>query len=339
MAEFTIQYDPPVTSEYPYVPSDELKAAVNLALNLGKPLLVTGESGVGKSELAKSLTHSLQDHPPLVRFVARTSSTASDLYYRYDALHRFADSQASDDLEIRRKVRNPSNYITFQGLGLAILLAMGPDAWIGPARDVSVRSLIPEEYQKVSSKGPTRSVVLIDELDKAPRDLANDILVEVQEMSCEVRETGWLFPTEGTPLVEEFRPILIITSNQEKELPDAFLRRCLFCHISFPDQDHLTRILQRHLGNRAISPEFYRSALALFLHYRNAIPGKKPATGELIDWTNALVSQNILLQTWGEEEKKVLRGLHGILGKNPEDLAALASALAKFSGVAGDKAR
>ncbi|KPA12841.1 ATPase AAA, partial [Candidatus Magnetomorum sp. HK-1] len=189
-----------------YITTKALQDAVFVALSLSQPLLVTGEPGTGKTQLSHWIAYKYGLPKPL-EFHAKTTSTASDMFYRYDALRRFQDSQLKDtEIDIKK-------YVSFEALGKAILLTR--------------------------STKKTRSIILIDEIDKAPRDLPNDVLMEIERMSFTVKETGKTYRAD-----KNYRPIVVITSNSEKNLPDAFLRRCVYFHIVFPDKDHLIKIIQ-----------------------------------------------------------------------------------------------
>ena len=206
-----------------YIADKGLRDAVNVALALGQPLLVTGEPGTGKTQLAASIAHELE--LPLIPFYTKTTSTAQDLFYQYDALRRFHDAQ------ICESVSDIEHYISYNALGQAILLSQAGDR---------AAALLPEHLR---GKGPSRAVVLIDEIDKAPRDLPNDILNEIEKMRFFVKETGAVFEAEA-----QYRPVLVLSSNSEKQLPDAFLRRCVFYHIEFPDTKQLAAIIDRRFG-------------------------------------------------------------------------------------------
>ena len=175
-----------------YLAERGLKDAVNVALALGQPLLVTGEPGTGKTQLAASIAYELGLGSPLV-FNVKTTSTAKDLFYRYDALRHFHDAQ------FHKAELTVEPYITYEALGLAILLSLDP------------READPFLPEPLRSKGPARSVVLIDEIDKAPRDLPNDVLNEIENMTFSVKETGRTFTADS-----RWRPILVLTSNSEK---------------------------------------------------------------------------------------------------------------------------
>ena len=268
-----------------YVASPALRDAVNVAIALGQPLLLTGEPGTGKTRLAHSIAHELGLEAPLV-FNTKTTSTARDLFYRYDSLQHFHEAQLGKKSDI-----NIRDYISFQALGVAI-------------RDSTLK----------------RRVVLIDEIDKAPRDLPNDILDELEWMSFTVKETGETF-TVNKPN----RPILILTSNSEKNLPDAFLRRVVYYHIPFPDKETLSKIV----GNRLqLSDSFQERMLAdainHFLEIRKSKGLRKlPATAELLSWIHILDKHNIDINSQLDEQLSKLAMSYSILAKNKEDLRKL----------------
>ena len=164
-----------------YLAEPGLRAAVNVALKLGQPLLVTGEPGTGKTQLAASIAYELELPPPLV-FQTKTTSTASDLFYRYDALGHFHAAQ------FRRDAVETQAFVAFEALGLAFLLSQNRE---------TAAPYLPES---LVDRGPVRSVVLVDEIDKAPRDLPNDILDELEKMSFTVKETGQRFVADPGPV-------------------------------------------------------------------------------------------------------------------------------------------
>lgn len=288
-----------------YLADKGLRDAVNVALALGRPLLVTGEPGTGKTQLANSIAYELS--LPLLIFYTKTTSCAQDLFYQYDALQRFHDAQMKlpvDDIE---------SYITYQALGQAILLSATEHT-----------ALLSEELR---AKAPTRAVVLIDEIDKAPRDLPNDILDEVEKMRFTVKETGVTYSAERV-----YRPILVLTSNSEKQLPDAFLRRCVFYHIEFPLAAQLEEIIQSRFQASDFNPEHLakitRGALAHFKEIRSDILGlrKKPATAELLDWLHVLLSLELdpgNLEQLRPEQLDSLALSYAILAKSREDVDRL----------------
>jgi MoxR-like ATPase len=190
------------SSQEHYIVSAELALAVNAAVTLQKPLLIKGEPGTGKTELAKALANQLDTE--LLQWHIKSSTKAQQGLYEYDAVSRLRDSQLGDP-----RVHDIRHYIRPGKLWQAFVAAKRP-------------------------------VLLIDEIDKADIEFPNDLLHELDQMSFDVYETG-------ETIQAKVRPIVIITSNNEKELPDAFLRRCFFHYISFPDTQTLKRIVDVHL--------------------------------------------------------------------------------------------
>jgi MoxR-like ATPase len=241
-----------------YVASEELADAVNIAIAVGQPLLVTGEPGCGKTRLAWSIADELGLGEPLV-FQTRSTSRAQDLLYRYDAVLRFHDIQVrTQTADGRFQADDPSHYVDYQALGKAIC-------------------------------GKTRRVVLIDEIDKAPRDFPNDLLHELDRMSFWVPELRRDEPFKAT-----LPPIVVITSNSERQLPTPFLRRCVFHHIDFPRHDRLCEIIEQRLGPFGLDRALIGTAADRFLAVRD-IPriSKPPATSELLAWVHALAIRGV----------------------------------------------
>ena len=286
-----------------YRPDPGLADAVNVALLLGQPLLVTGEPGTGKTQLAWHLSRQVLGtdpsgklREPLV-FEAKTNSTSRELFYSFDTLGRFHQAREGSSRNI--------DYITYNALGKAILLA-------NPVAKIS--QWLPNPASGFLHDGPRRSVVLIDEVDKAPRDFPNDILNEVEHMYFRVPELG----NEAISAPAEMKPILIITSNSEKSLPDAFLRRCVYYNIPFPDRDRLLGIVQGRMEDLRDAPGPYlQEALDFFLLLRGDRSGlrKKPATAELLGWL-------VYLGDRIPDKRQPLR-------QHPEVLGASLSALVK----------
>lgn len=274
--------------------------AVNVALTLAQPLVVTGEPGTGKTQLAASVAWELELPPPLV-FHTKSTTTVTDLFYTYDSLRHFHDAQ------FQSTASGIDAYIEYNSLGLAILLGMSP-------KDAD--AFLPDDLH---GKGPTHSVVLIDEIDKAPRDVPNDMLNELEEMAFTVKETGRSFAAGDT-----YRPVVIITSNSEKNLPDAFLRRCVFYHIAFPDRDRLREIVRRRLPhNGAFSEEMLEHAIEHFQELRQLNLRKLPATAELLAWLSILQQRGIDVKDSTPEDRDTIALTYTVLAKAREDLALL----------------
>lgn len=300
LPEYEAFYDPANPGDY--IAAEGLRNAVNLAIALGQPLLVTGEPGVGKTQLAASIANELELPPPL-EFYTKTTTIAADLFYKFDALRRFQDSH-----DIHKSI-DPESYITYQALGLAIILSNEPEE-----SDPD----LPDFLNNI--RRPTRSVVLIDEIDKAPRDFPNDILNEIEETKMIVKETGKTFKAD-----ERFRPILIMTSNSEKNLPEPFLRRCLFYHIPFPDTEQLKAILrQKFKDNKAFTTEFIESAIERFQKIRKMDLKKPPATAELQAWAAVLAAMGVIDPMNPKPDQiDVLTMSYSILAKTQEDMHRL----------------
>jgi MoxR-like ATPase len=267
-----------------YQASTELAEAVNVSITLGHPLLVTGEPGCGKTQLAASVAWQL-GLGEFFRFDTKSTSTARDLFYTFNALGRFYDAQVLQFAEPeKRKLLETRDYIKIQALGSAILHA-------NPGSEAAQRV-----QPSVTGQPQRRSVVLIDEIDKAPRDFPNDLLHEIESMSFRIHELDNL--ELSAPM--EMRPIVIITSNSEKNLPEPFLRRCVYHHIAFPDDD-LERIILGHLPDLANEPDWITDVLSVFRCLRTDASAleKKPATAELLSWI-------IALRQLGAERKRPL---------------------------------
>jgi MoxR-like ATPase len=248
-----------------YIATDQLASAVNAALAAEQPLVVTGEPGTGKTTLATSIAKQL-GFGEVLRFSTRSEHQGRDCLYTFDALGRLYDVQAQAK---DGKANDPAQYVELKELGKAI-------AW----------------------KGPHPRVVLIDEIDKASRDFPNDLLEALDEMKFTVRETGTLYTCTH-------RPIVVITSNNERQLPEPFLRRCVFHHIEFPHADELKKIVFAHLRKlekadprwklqaKALDEGFVKAALAKFAEVREMPLHKPPATGELLVWVRILLRKGI----------------------------------------------
>jgi MoxR-like ATPase len=258
-----------------YLPDEGLADAIRVALILRKPLLLTGEPGTGKTECASYLAWKLGYRDRLM-FEAKSNSEARDLFYTYDTLGRF---HAKDNNGSRPDARD---FIHYNALGEAILQTR-------PRREVE-QALPPEDWDHY---GPAQSVVLIDEIDKAPRDFPNDLLNEIDRVYFKIPELGNTLVRAS----DGFEPVLVITSNSEKNLPAAFLRRCVYYHIPFPE-GRLEQIVASRLHEfRDASSPLLGEAIKFFMYLRGgaAAVEKPPATAELLDWLLYLVQRGAVL--------------------------------------------
>ncbi len=258
-----------------YVATDDLMLAVNAAITLGRPLLIKGEPGTGKTMLAEEVARAL--NKPLLQWHVKSTTKAQQGLYEYDAVSRLRDSQLGDE-----RVHDIKNYIIKGTLWKAFDLDEQP-------------------------------VLLIDEIDKADIEFPNDLLRELDRMEFFVYETQQLISAKH-------RPIIIITSNNEKELPDAFLRRCFFHYIRFPDKDTMQKIVDVHFPD--IKKNLLAEALRSFFEIRD-VPGlkKKPSTSELLDWLKLLLAEDIPAEALHSSDSgKIIPPLHGALLKNEQDV-------------------
>jgi MoxR-like ATPase len=257
-----------------YVASEDLAIAVNAAVVLQRPLLVKGEPGTGKTELARQVAAAL--HLPLIEWHVKSTTKAQQGLYEYDAVSRLRDSQLGD-----ARVHEVRNYIRKGKL-----------------------------WQAFEAEG--RVVLLIDEIDKADIEFPNDLLQELDRMEFHVYETGEM-------VAAKHRPVVIITSNNEKELPDAFLRRCFFHYIRFPDADTLAAIVRVHFPG--IKDQLLTAALTQFYQLRE-VPGlkKKPSTSEVLDWLRLLLAEDLAPEDLRKDATSALPKLHGALLKNEQDV-------------------
>ncbi len=258
-----------------YIATEDLSIAVNAAVALKRPLLVKGEPGTGKTQLAEEVASALD--APLITWHIKSTTRAQQGLYEYDAVARLRDSQLGDP-----RVHEIANYI--------------------------VPGKLWEAFE-----ADARPVLLIDEIDKADIEFPNDLLLELDRMEFHVYETR-------RQVRARHRPIIIITSNNDKELPDAFLRRCFFHYIRFPDRETMQRIVAVHFPD--LKKRLLKSALEVFFDLRE-VPGlkKKPSTSELLDWIKLLLAEDIPPEALrSDDPRSAIPPLYGALLKNEQDV-------------------
>ena len=257
-----------------YIATEDLKTAVNAAVTLERPLLVKGEPGTGKTELARQVASALGLR--MIEWNIKSTTKAQQGLYEYDAVSRLRDSQLGEE-----RVHDVKNYIKKGKL------------WEAFTSD-------------------ERVVLLIDEVDKADIEFPNDLLQELDRMEFHVYETGETIRAKN-------RPVIIITSNNEKELPVAFLRRCFFHYIRFPDMDTMRQIVAVH--HPAIKEQLLTTALTQFYEIREQSGlKKKPSTSEVLDWLKLLLAEDLSAEDLKRDAASALPKLHGALLKNEQDV-------------------
>ena len=257
-----------------YVATEDLTVAVNAAVALERPLLVKGEPGTGKTELARQVSSALGLE--MIEWHVKSTTKAQQGLYEYDAVSRLRDSQLGD-----AKVHDVANYIK--------------------------RGKLWQAFERED-----KCVLLIDEVDKADIEFPNDLLQELDRMEFHVYETG-----QTVKAIQ--RPIVIITSNNEKELPDAFLRRCFFHYIRFPDMDTMRAIVEVH--HPGLKSDLLTAALTQFYELRDTAGlKKKPSTSEVLDWLKLLLAEDLTAEDLKQNGTNALPKLHGALLKNEQDV-------------------
>jgi MoxR-like ATPase len=268
-----------------YKPGDGLIHAFNAALALGQPLLLTGEAGSGKTMAAYHLAWYLGLDEAL-KFETKSTSNARDLFYTYDIVGHFRANQLSVGEKLKPEV-NPLDYFSLNPLGLAILLSQPQEQLDARPHLRQALDSALEQRGLPAYSGPRRSLVLIDEIDKAPRDFPNDLLNEIEEMYFRIPELAQVFGPQAVRAAESHWPVVVITSNSEKHLPEPFLRRCVFHHIAFPDAGQMKKIIEAQASG--FSDKLLNDALGLFYKLReDGRLRKKPSTAELLGWLQVL---------------------------------------------------
>lgn len=238
-----------------FVPSEQMTTAINTAIAVGEPLLITGEPGTGKTQSAYYVAYKL-GLEPVIHFQVKSDTTAHDLLYHFDTVRYFHDAN----------LRQQGNSVT---------LPLDKSAYVEP------RALW-EAFTTATARNVPR-VLLIDEIDKAPRDFPNDLLHELDKMEFKIIETNQVIQAP-----RDLAPIVFITSNSERRLPEAFLRRCVYHHIRFDDRLVEKAIFSRRDEYANLSDEFLKLALERFLSLRDRSLRKRPSTGELLVWLRVL---------------------------------------------------
>jgi len=272
-----------------FVPGEQLDTAINTAIAVGEPLLITGEPGTGKTQTAYYAAYKL-DIEPVIHFQVKSDSTAHDLLYHFDTVRYFHDANLRNFERHSYPELDKNNYVEPRVLWQAFIQA--------------------------KEKGVPQ-VVLIDEIDKAPRDFPNDLLHELDKMEFVVKETG-----DNISAPRHLRPIVFITSNSERRLPEPFLRRCVYHHIHFDDRiiEKAVAVRKDEFGN--LSEEFLKMAIQRFLTLRNRALRKRPATSELLVWLQVLnLDTRIDFKRLDEELSKL--PYLGVLLKDHQDIEEL----------------
>lgn len=298
-----------------YIPDDGLIKAVEVAIALNKPLLVSGEPGTGKTRLAEYVAWQLHEQTkndaiPFLEeclvFNTKSTSVATDLFYNYDAITHFRN---------KNDALTTADFIELQALGKAIAMRHGSNS-------NQLKGLIKTRRFQSMPATPHSSVVLIDEIDKAPRDFPNDLLNEIEHYKFQVKELNESVGRADNPS----RILVIMTSNSEKNLPNAFLRRCVFYHIDFPEKDKLLQITKSRLAlNNGEYKDKIETAFAEFMKIRNKAVYRKPATSEFLEWLCVLRHMGLLDKPFPpkadptSEEYKYYEAAKSLLVKSSED--------------------
>lgn len=297
----------PVSGEYQL--SDELKTAVEVAMCLKMPLLLTGKPGTGKTRLAFKLAADLHSQfkdvfleEPLI-FNTKSTSSYTDLFYKYDAVGHFYNANIK---EAKSTIKpNAEDHIEINALGKAIIIS----------NQENIKKAL--KYKGIkSNQAPIGAVVLIDEIDKAPRDFTNDLLNELDRFEFTVNETSQTFKYEQSG--ENSKKIfLILTSNSEKNLPEAFLRRCIYFDIQPPDEDFIFKIVSAHF--RETDKSVLKTFVDKFQEIKKLGLNKEATTAELCNWIYYLKDKINQGEKFDNIDLEIRKASISILAKNQED--------------------
>jgi MoxR-like ATPase len=310
-----------------------LKTAIQMAIWLEKPLLLTGAPGTGKTQLAYKVAYDLSlmgDSPECANFIekpyifnTKTTSSCMDLFYSYDAIRHF-QKKYSDQIDSKLDETTAHTYIKLNALGRAIVQSYGGENIKENENLKELQKLL--DFDKTIKTEMRSSVVLIDEIDKAPRDFPNDLLNEIDNMEFSINELMNLHVKKNEN--NKARVLVIMTSNFEKALPEAFLRRCLFYHIPSPTQKELIEIVNLRMGGQKNIAGNVETIVTEFITLRENLKDKKPSTAELLEWVKVLEQLGLLngvlnFNTLSKDQKKMLKQSYAALAKSKDDLEIL----------------
>jgi MoxR-like ATPase len=295
----------------------KVTAAANTALLLGVPLLVAGEPGSGKTQLGYAIAHELGRPKPLL-FTTGSTSVAADLFYRYDAIQHFRAAQIKSDSHDS----DARAFITYSALGLAIIMAM--------EQSERQQFLSSNAFLVLQHAPKTQSVVIIDEIDKAPRDFPNDLLTQLSTMRFEVPELGGLRTPELDP---DYHPIIVLTTNSERQLPDAFLRRCAYVHVDPPSGDALAEILKNKFRSSLTESHVLLKDVVKFhdVLRNQGLLEKPPSTAEILQFFESLLARKADIGIGLSSQREVAEASISVLAKHKVDFEKIREALHEWN--------